>query len=338
MWTRRRNFAGVLAHELAHVTQRHVASRLERAQYLTLGALLVAVAGVAWPDQLAEPRPLAQAAQARPPCSITAVLMKAKPTILACNTLWQRLLRHPAWLAASRSCARKSWMSGVSIPTYLSTHPCNRRQGQQHGGKNSDHAQKCMSIEKWTIAASRGCKPCSGPVICHPQAAMQRFSGKDSLSLMGRGHCALQAKQGQRSSLPPLMRLFSKSPNDPLVLRKRAAFTIAKGNMNEAEKLLQKAIKLDRRDYMAAFYHARLLDETGRASQAPHYYQQVLLQVPREADVHEAYARSLGKAGNNYEAYIHLTYAAMYANNKKLAERHFKRQKAWPKKDRTGPN
>lgn len=39
--------AGVLAHELAHVTQRHVASRLERAQYLTIGSLLLAIAGVA---------------------------------------------------------------------------------------------------------------------------------------------------------------------------------------------------------------------------------------------------------------------------------------------------
>lgn len=36
--------AGVLAHELAHVTQRHVASRLERAQYLTIGSLLLAIA------------------------------------------------------------------------------------------------------------------------------------------------------------------------------------------------------------------------------------------------------------------------------------------------------
>ncbi|MEG6502209.1 M48 family metalloprotease, partial [Desulfovibrio sp. 1214_IL3152] len=39
--------AGVLAHELAHVTQRHVASRLQRAQFVTLGSLLLAVAGVA---------------------------------------------------------------------------------------------------------------------------------------------------------------------------------------------------------------------------------------------------------------------------------------------------
>ncbi len=44
---REEELAGVLAHELAHVTQRHVAARLERAQYLTVGSLLLAIAGVA---------------------------------------------------------------------------------------------------------------------------------------------------------------------------------------------------------------------------------------------------------------------------------------------------
>ena len=39
--------AGVLCHELAHVTQRHVASRLERAQMISIGSLLLAVAGIA---------------------------------------------------------------------------------------------------------------------------------------------------------------------------------------------------------------------------------------------------------------------------------------------------
>ncbi len=48
-----------------------------------------------------------------------------------------------------------------------------------------------------------------------------------------------------------------KKPERSLSCGKRAAFTIAKGNMNEAEKLLQKAIAGQARDYMAAFYHAR---------------------------------------------------------------------------------
>lgn len=39
--------AGVLAHEMAHVTQRHVASRMERGKMLTIGSLLLAIAGLA---------------------------------------------------------------------------------------------------------------------------------------------------------------------------------------------------------------------------------------------------------------------------------------------------
>lgn len=35
--------AGVLAHEMAHVTQRHVASRIERGRYLTIGTLLLVI-------------------------------------------------------------------------------------------------------------------------------------------------------------------------------------------------------------------------------------------------------------------------------------------------------
>ncbi|MFR1533348.1 MAG: M48 family metalloprotease [Bilophila wadsworthia] len=36
--------AGVLGHELAHVTQRHIATRMERAQAVTIGSLVGALA------------------------------------------------------------------------------------------------------------------------------------------------------------------------------------------------------------------------------------------------------------------------------------------------------
>ena len=92
--------AGVLSHELAHVTQRHVASRLERAQYLSVGSLLLAIAGVgllSLGDDLsvalsagewlrAAPWPSGPWAQVSPPCSITAVWTRTKPTRSACST------------------------------------------------------------------------------------------------------------------------------------------------------------------------------------------------------------------------------------------------------------
>ncbi len=322
--------AGVLAHELAHVTQRHVASRLERAQYLTLGALLVAVAGVALAGPAGGAAAIGASGASQAAMLNYSRLDESEADNIGLQYLVAAGFAPSGMVGGFKKLRQKSWMSGVSIPTYLSTHPAI-------GDRVNSMAARIATMPKNVVNRKMDNRRFQRVQTLlwarygDPQAAMQRFSGKDSLSLMGRG-IVLSRQNRVNEAASAFDAAVLKSPNDPLVLREAGGFHYRKGNMNEAEKLLQKAIKLDRRDYMAAFYHARLLDETGRASQAPHYYQQVLLQVPREADVHEAYARSLGKAGNNYEAYIHLTYAAMYGNNKKLAERHFKKAKSLAEK------
>ena len=106
------------------------------------------------------------------------------------------------------------------------------------------------------------------------------------------------------------------------MLREAGAFHYRKGDMSRAGDLLRKALRLDPRDYMAAFFYARMLDETGRAREAAPYYRDVLRAVPEDAEVHEAFGRSLGKAGDTASAYIHLAYSAIYANNRKMAERY----------------
>ena len=98
--------------------------------------------------------------------------------------------------------------------------------------------------------------------------------------------------------------------------------------MDRAEKLLSEAMRRDPRDFMASFFYARMLDETGRHAQAARHYADVLRHVPQDPEVHEAYARSLGTAGRTPEAYIHMTYSALYANNRKLTERYFNQAKA----------
>jgi len=118
---------------------------------------------------------------------------------------------------------------------------------------------------------------------------------------------------------------LAAAPEDTLILREAGAFHYRKGDMIKAESLLDKAMRKDRSDYMASFFYARMLDETGRQNQAASYYRQVLRHVPEEPDVHEAFARSLGFQNKTAEAYIHLTYSAIYSNNKKQAERYFKK-------------
>lgn len=132
---------------------------------------------------------------------------------------------------------------------------------------------------------------------------------------MGRGICAGPHQRVNEAS-KAFDEALAASPNDPLVLREAGAFHYRKGDMSRADGLLRQAMRLDPRDYMASFFYARMLDETGRQAQAAQYYKDVLRYVPEDAEVHEAYARSLGKTGDTAGAYIHMAYSACIPTTK----------------------
>lgn len=221
---------------------------------------------------------------------------------------------------------QKSWMSGTSVPAYLSTHPAI---GDRINGLQARIKTMSMAVQSRKQDSKRfmRVKTLLWARYGDEQAALQRFSGRDGMSAMGRG--IVLARQNKiKEASTAFDQALDAAPNDPLVLREAGAFHYRKGDMSRADGLLRQAMRLDPRDYMASFFYARMLDETGRQAQADRYYQEVLRYVPEDAEVHEAYARSLGQAGKTLQAYIHMTYSALYANNKKQTERHFKQAKA----------
>ncbi|MBD5552900.1 MAG: M48 family metalloprotease [Desulfovibrio sp.] len=312
--------AGVLSHELAHVTQRHVAARLERAQYLSLGALLAGVAGIA----IGGPAGAAAAITAAG-ASQSAMLSYSRLDESEADHIGLQYLSAAGYPASGMTggfkvLRKKSWLSGISAPTYLSTHPAigdrinsldAKIAAMPANRKNATLDNRRFQRVKTLLWARYG----------DAQAALQRFSGKDALSLMGRGIVLSRLNR-----LPEAQASFAaamqKSPNDPLVLRESGIFHYRKGDSAKAEALLTQAMRLDPKDYMASFFYARLLDETGRARQADPHYREVLRHVPQDPEVHQAFARSLGRSGDQYRAYVHLTYASLYANDRRQAQRH----------------
>ncbi|SDF66258.1 beta-barrel assembly-enhancing protease [Desulfovibrio legallii] len=312
--------AGVLAHELAHVTQRHVASRLERAQYLTLGSLLLAIAGVA----AGGPGGGALAVGAMG-AGQSAMLNYSRMDENEADHIGLQYLVAAGYppsgmVGGFKILRQKSWMSGTSVPTYLSTHPAigDRINGLQ---ARIQGMPKAVLDRKQDNRQFLRVKTLLWGRYGDPQAALQRFAGKDALSRMGAG--MVLARQNRVAEAGAAFdQALAAAPEDPLVLREAGAFHYRKGDMSRAGDLLRKALRLDPRDYMAAFFYARMLDETGRAREAAPYYRDVLRAVPEDAEVHEAFGRSLGKAGDTASAYIHLAYSAIYANNRKMAERY----------------
>ncbi len=320
------DLAGVLAHELAHVTQHHVASRLERAQFVTLGSLLLAIAGVAVGGSSGGAIAVGALGAGQSAMLNYSRIDETEADQIGLQYLVAAGYPPQGMVDGFKVLRQKSWMSGANVPTYLSTHPAigdringlqARIQGMGKSVQGRTQDNKRFARVKTLLWARYG----------DEQAAQQRFSGKDGLSCMGRGIVLARINRVNEAN-KAFDEALAASPNDPLVLREAGAFHYRKGDMSRADGLLRQAMRLDPRDYMASFFYARMLDETGRQAQAAQYYKEVLRYVPEDAEVHEAYARSLGKTGDSAGAYIHMAYSALYSNNKKQAERYFNQAKA----------
>jgi tetratricopeptide (TPR) repeat protein len=91
--------------------------------------------------------------------------------------------------------------------------------------------------------------------------------------------------------------------------------------------MLTKAIHINKNDYIALFYYARLLDDSGQYLQAMGYYKNILQYVPEDAELHQYYAQSLGKTQQFFLANLHLAYSAMYMNNAQKTTQFYERAK-----------
>lgn len=325
------SLAAVLCHELAHVTQRHVAARMERAKYLTIGSLLLAIAGVA-----AGGSGGGAIAMGALGAGQSAMLSYSRQDENEADNIgFQYLLAAgypPQGMADGFKVLRqKSWMSGTSVPTYLSTHPAI---GDRINNIMARVAALPLSVQNRTQDEKRfnRVQALLWARYGDEQSALQRFSSRsDALSVMGRG-VVLSRMNRVKDAEAAFDKAVAMAPGDALVNREAGIFHFRKGDMPSAEKLLREAMRLDPRDYMATFFYARYLDESGKTTQAENYYKEVLRYVPEEADVHEAYARCLGKANRTLDAYIHMTYSALYANNKRLMNQYLAKAKALAEK------
>lgn len=315
--------AGVLAHELAHVTQRHVASRMDRGKLLTLGSLLLAVAGVA-------------AGGAGGGALAVGALGAGQAAMLNYSRVDENESDHMGYqymvaagysphgmVSGFQKIRKKSWMSGSNMPAYLSTHPelgdrinsiQSRIQSAPAEVRNRKSNDSHFLRVKTLLWARYG----------DHENALQMFNAakaNDCLAQMGKG--IVLARQNKVSAANIAFdKALACGPTDPLIMREAGIFHFRKGDMQRASTLLQSAIQKDSRDYMARFFYARLLDETGRPRDAHPYYKDVLRSIPEDQEVHTAYARSLGESGRHFDAFLHLAYSALYANDKKKTEKY----------------
>jgi predicted Zn-dependent protease len=328
--------AGVLAREMAHVTQRHIAKRIEASKTVGLLSLVGVLAGALLGGDVGKAAIFGSAAAGQAALLNYSRADEAEADQVGLSYLIAAKYRPQAMVDAFAILQRPQWITGSNIPSYLSTHPdiamrindisARIKNLREKPVVEKNQREQLEFIRIQTLVRGR---------YATPEVAQQFFNnsiqnGKNpsDRSFAYLGLALIYERKNQiKEAIAAYRNAIAVNPDDPIIIREAGRFHYLKGNSNEAAALLAKAINLNKNDYLALFYYARMLDDSGNYSQAVEYYKNILSYVPEDAEVHQFYAQALGKSKQLFLADLHLAYSAMYMNNAQKTSQFHERAK-----------
>ncbi|WP_174405776.1 beta-barrel assembly-enhancing protease [Desulfovibrio subterraneus] len=317
--------AGIMGHELAHITQQHITGRIAKAKKTQLMGLAGALAGMFIGGGSTGPG-LAVGSLA---AAQSAMLNYSRQDEREADQMGLIYLTGAGYapqgmVGGFEAIRKKKWQSGSTMPAYLSTHPDVDERIISLGDrirmlppdmlKRPEDNKRFNRIK--TLIRAR---------YTDPKIALRHFDRSapdDCMSQMGRA-IALARLNRITDAADNFDLALACSPNDFLVNREAGSFHYMKGDLDRAATLLQKAILLNPRDYMAFFFYARLLGDKGDIKGASRYFEELLLHLPEDSEIHYYYGRMLGENRYLFKGYLHLAYSALYKNDKKKTDYNF---------------
>ncbi len=326
--------AGVLAHEMAHVTQRHIARRIESSQLVGMLSLLGALAGAFLGGQGASAAMVGSLAAGQAAMLHYSRNDEREADQVGMNYLTQAGYSVQGMVGAFQILSRKQWLMGSDIPSYLSTHPDleERVQDMQvrisrlsQGKRGEDSGNAAFLRVQALIRARYG----------DPEPATQAFAKQLNgphrcIALMGMGILASRLNRINDANAS-FDQALACAPHDELIVREAGRHHYTKGDKNKGGALLAQAVSMNRNDTMALFYQARNLGDLGQTGEAIEFARQVLYKVPEDAEVHDLLARLYGARREFFQANLHMAYSGLYENNERRVTQFLDKAKTFAK-------
>jgi predicted Zn-dependent protease len=317
--------AGTLAHEMAHVSQRHIARRIAQSQKINLLSVIGMLAGVFLGGQVGEAAMFGTFAAGQSAMLKYSRTDEAEADQVGMNYLVAAEFRPQGLLEAFKILQRPQWNIGSDFPSYLSTHPAiaeritevaARIESMPSGLKNRKENNAIFLRVQTLIRGRYG----------EPQAAQQFFEEQAKGPDKGLAYFGTALLYDRLNRVGEASLFFEKAmqnnPEEQLFIREAGRFHYLKMDKNRALILLQKAVAMNHKDYMGLFFYARLLNDNGQQHKAQDYYREILRALPEDAEVHHYYAQSLGQSRQLFLAHLHLAYSSLYENNKQKVEQY----------------
>ena len=328
--------AGVISHELAHVSQRHVAKRIEKQKKMNLLSMAGTLAGI-FLGAMGGSEDSAKAG--------TALMLGAQSTAAATMLGYSQddereadhvglnaLIKagyNPRGMPETFELFQKNKWFGKSsnMPSYLSTHPGLPDRVEYLNDRIDRMPPQLTDREKSTAtllkvqALVRAKMSPAEPGLAY-YAEKQLAGGLSGIDHMAIGIIKERLKKSGEAR-QSFQKAIAMDDKEPLIAREYGIFNFKTGNHTEAFKYLQKAVIKNRRDALALFYLARLQAEAKDYDRAANNMRKVLQIVPDDWEVYHHLGMIQGQSGDEFNGNLNLAYSRFHSGNKKKAMYYF---------------
>ena len=333
----------VIAHEIGHVANRHLADRIAKAAKVNVGTIAMVLAGIA----------LGASGEGELSEAVVAGAMATSATFqlkfsreneeeadrLAFN--WIRELdRDPGSMLSMLSKMRRiSILKTGKIPSYLLTHPDpGQRMGYVQDLINQSPPGKPLSERnnlnfqrfRYRILAGSGENP---NLMQRLTRKVDNKEDKDYMARLGLGIIYMHEGNFVKAR-SYLEEVIDKYPSEAILLTDLGLTYLKEGNSKKAMAYFEKARQMDRNCAHATFNLARGYELSDSHALAIELYQELLITIPTFAKSHYFLGQTLSKKGDIGRGLYHTAYYSWLEGNSKRAEYLFRNAlKSLPPKD-----
>ena len=304
--------ASVLAHEIAHVTQRHIARMLGQQQQLQLPAMVAIAAAIL----LGRSRPdlATGAAAAASAGAISTQLSYSRDFEREADRIGLQALEAAGFDARAMAAFFEKMQRGMrvsddgSVPGYLRTHPVTteRIADAQNRAASLPYKQHLDSPEFHLVRAKlRAETGDARDAAAHFQASVRdRRYASESAARYGLASALLRARRAQEADAE-VARLRAAGGAGPMIETLAARVKHALGERAAAATLLGEAYARYPHSRPVLYAHADALQETGRSAEVLALLNESLRLYPRDSRLHALQAKTyaaLGKRSLQHQA------------------------------------
>ncbi len=322
--------ASVVAHEIAHVSQRHIAQSKKTSAVASMTAVLAAIGAALAGSQVDGNAATGLLAAGMGAAQSTVLSYSRDHENEADNVGFEYMKNSPYnandYVNAFRK-IQSQYSFGNATPSYLSTHPdiqsrisnIAARIHSQNLPQKEDGTKKFRNLQIFLRAQF--------DTIRNAKAVFSQLEQSEPNNPMLQLGYGILSTREQKIADARIHydNLIKAAPNDALYLREAGNFHFQHGKIETALELLNKSFKLNPNDLMTRFFLARVQNELNNNTSAQNNYNAILKIYPLDSQVHGLLGHSYAKTKNEMLAFLHLAYSSLYRSEWNKAEQYFGR-------------